>query len=248
MSLLADLGNTRLKLATQVDGRIVRLIDLVHADADFLERLVAWIARYPQFDRVVLASVAGPGCTTAVTTEFARAGLRVDQVATRRELLGLRTCYTRYEQLGVDRWLALLALHQAGEGPCLAVGMGSALTCDVLTAGGLHLGGVIAPVPEAMRVALSARAPALRQDRGRIEVLSTSTEDGIESGCLLAAVGLIEHVRAAARTRIGGVLRLVLSGGAAESVRAFLPDHRWQPDLVFEGLAHWAGAVPSGLG
>ena len=246
MRLLADLGNTRLKLAACEGTQIEPLASFVHGEPEFAAQLAAWIDARALPRQLWLASVAAPSRTATVAALFEAAGITVHAVATQRTALGLVTAYTRFEQLGVDRWLALLALHLGGAAPCLAAGIGSALTCDALAPEGAHLGGLIAPTPEAMRLALRARAPGLSAARGAVETFARSTEDGIESGCILAAVGLIERAQQALAARLGVPVRLVVSGGAAEPLRPFLPAHEFRPALVLEGLALWSQACAAG--
>lgn len=242
MRLLADLGNTRLKLARCQGTQIQSLATLVHHEQDFSRQLESWIRAQALPPTLWLASVAESSRTRHVVAAFTAAGITAHTVATQREALGLVTTYTRVAQLGVDRWLALLALHVGGAAPCLAVGVGSALTCDALTADGEHLGGLIAPTPEAMHQALHARAPALPVGRGVVEDFARTTEDGIESGCILAGVSLIERTQSALARHLGTPIRLVLSGGAASPLRPWLPAHEFRPDLVLEGLALWSDA------
>lgn len=240
MRLLADLGNTRLKLAGFDGTRLQRLASFTHGDADYPARLIAWLDACALPQELWLASVAGPTRTAEATALFKRAGLDVRAVATRGEALGLKVAYPRFEQLGVDRWLALLAMHAEHKAPCVVVSVGSALTCDGLAPGGRHLGGVIAPAPEAMRAALLARAPGLNGGSGQVSMFALNTADGIESGCVLAGAALIENAVNALSARLGGPVGLVVSGGAADALRPFLPPHEFRPELVLEGLALWS--------
>lgn len=246
MKLLIDLGNTRLKFALSEGARVEKVRAFPHADVDFVEQLAQWIEVTAIPDSLWLASVARPEVTRTVLEVFERAGHTVHRIATQRQALGLETGYAQFERLGVDRWLALLALHLDGQAPCVVASVGSALTCDALAPGGRHLGGLIAPTPEAMRDALFARAPQLAGARGEVDMFATSTEDGIESGCTLAGVALIERSRAHLSERLGQPVRLVVSGGGAQALRPFLPPHVFRPDLVLEGMALWADAVQRG--
>lgn len=246
MKLLIDLGNTRLKFALSDGAQVEQVRAFPHADADFVDQLAQWIEMTAIPDSLWLASVARPELTRTVLDVFEHAGHAVQRIATQRQALGLETGYSRFERLGVDRWLALLALHLGGEAPCVVASVGSALTCDALAPGGEHLGGLIAPTPEAMRDALFARAPQLAGARGEVNLFATSTEDGIESGCTLAGVALIERSRAQLAERLGQPVRLVVSGGGAQALRPFLAPHEHRPDLVLEGMAQWADAVERG--
>ncbi|MCB1568979.1 MAG: type III pantothenate kinase [Xanthomonadales bacterium] len=239
MILLADLGNTRMKLAALDEGRAEFLAQFTHAAPDFEQQLSRWLAQQPTPSRVWLASVVDRATGERVEAMFSQAGIEVSLVRTQASALGLHTAYTRHEQLGVDRWLALLALQGSDATPCLTVSVGSALTCDGLSADGRHLGGLIAPTPEAMRQALWARAPGLSQLRGEVHELAISTEDGIESGCVLAAVALIARSRTTLQQRLNQDVGLVLTGGGAAALQAYLGEHSHRPNLVLEGLARW---------
>ena len=245
MRLLADLGNTRLKLASFDGQRVQRLESFAHGEADYRERLVAWLGSRIGPQQLWLASVAGAIRTDEAVSLFEQAGLTVNQVLTQDGALGLKVAYPHVEQLGVDRWLALLALHVKDKAPCVSVSVGSALTCDALALAGQHLGGVIAPAPEAMREALLARAPGLDGGRGEVSMFARNTEDGIESGCVLAGVALIERATTMLSAKLGRPVGLFVSGGAAEALRPFLPPHTFRPDLVLEGLALWSDACAS---
>lgn len=252
MKLLLDLGNTRLKLALAQPGQALHSQALTHAAADFPARLEAWLHLHGAgiaADAVWLATVAPPETNRMVLAACARAGLRPHQVTPRREALGLQLAYAEPMRLGVDRWLALLALQQESAAPCLVAGVGSALTLDALAPGGRHLGGLIAPTPEGMCTALQARLPHLpRRAAGatRIDWLGQDTDACIESGCVLAAAGLIEASLRRLSGHLGEHAALVLSGGGAEPLRPWLPPHRLRPELVLEGLRCWAEAVAAG--
>ena len=91
-----------------------------------------------------------------------------------------------------------------------------------------------------MRAALVARAPRLDVAAGRVVRFATSTEDAVASGCVLGSAALIERSLAELAERVGAAPRLVLGGGGAPELRDWLPPHDHRPDLVLEGLAHWA--------
>ena len=246
MKLLIDLGNTRLKLAA-LDARSIQpLAHFSHAAPDFESVLSYWLLQFKSTRHLWLASVADQATTRRVEAMIESTGITTHVVRTQASALGVRNGYVRFEQLGVDRWLALLALHASGPVPCLSVSVGSALTCDGLTADGQHLGGLIAPTPEAMRQALSARAPGLSQVPGQVTDLARSTEDGIESGCVLAAVALIERCRTRVCEQLDQDVKLVVSGGGADGLRPWLDAHDYRPQLVLEGLARWIHAHTDG--
>lgn len=241
MRLLLDLGNTRLKLALDKPGAPLQVHALSHAGGDFLARLQAWIAQHvPAQTPAWLASVAGSALKAMLGEVLVQAGLKLYPVHTQAQALGLRVAYAEPAQLGVDRWLGLLALHVEGCAPSLVASIGTALTIDALGPEGLHLGGLIAPAPQTMREALLARAPHLDLGPGQVQALACTTQDGIESGCQLAAVALIERSHLDLARHLGGEPGLILTGGGAAALAGHLPGARLYPDLVLQGLRHWA--------
>lgn len=243
MNLLFDLGNTRLKTARLRDRGLEPGVALAWADAGFESALHAWLTRIGAEATTVswLAAVAPEPAIERLAAALADAGLSPPRrVRTQADALGLRIAYERADTLGVDRWLALLAARARACEATLVVGVGTALTIDALDADGQHLGGLIAPPPEAMRTALLARAPRLDVPGGAIERFARSTPDAIASGCTLAAAALVERSHAELAQRASATPRLLLAGGGADALRAWIPLHELAPHLVLEGLARWA--------
>lgn len=223
--LCIDSGNTRLKWG------------LRQGDA-WLDRgalLLAEIGRLPGADRIVACNVAGDRARRAIESLLSP----VTWVRGEAERCGVRNGYTHPEQLGGDRWAALIGARALHEGPALVVLCGTATTLDVLDADGAHKGGLILPGLDMMRAALAAGTADLPAASGEWRELPTNTFDAIASGCLAATLGAIERMacREIAREIISHVL---LSGGAAAliSPRLALP-HRVVDDLVLEGLARY---------
>jgi type III pantothenate kinase len=242
MNLLLDLGNTRLKLARLRDGRVEPPAAFAWAEADFDARLRAFLER-EGIDAATpawLAAVAPDAAIARVNSVLTAHGLALPQrVHAQAEALGVRIAYAQPETLGVDRWLALLAARARDAAATLVVSVGSALTIDAIDDDGRQLGGLIAPPPEAMRAALLARAPRLDQPAGAVQRFAASTPDAIASGCVLAAAALIERSHAELAHRAGASPRLVLTGGGADALRAWIPAHQVVPTLVLDGLARW---------
>lgn len=228
---LFDLGHTRVKFAPlHADGAIGAMAAVPHGDDD------AWLARLPQGEVACIASVSAPR-TAALLDGLAQRFVRLHRAQPEPRLGPLRIAYAQPAQLGVDRFLALLA--QAGQGAALLVGVGTALTIDLLDAGGVHRGGRIAPSPQLMREALHARAAQLPQDGGAYAEFADATAPALASGCEGAALALVQRSLDAARGMLGEAPALLLHGGGAATLRERLPPHAWQPDLVLRGLARW---------
>lgn len=228
---LFDLGNTRLKWAAlDADGGVGE-VTAVACDRD------DWLTGLPQGEVACVASVASPERSAALLLALAQRFRRLHRVRTEPALGPLRIAYPQPEHLGVDRFLAMLG--PCGREPLLVVGVGTALTVDLVDAAGRHLGGRIAPSPELMRSSLHARAPHLPETGGRYAVFADDTDHALASGCEGAALALVEQSLRQAQERLGVAPALCLHGGGAQPLRARLPEHRWVPDAVLAGLARW---------
>lgn len=238
MRLLLDLGNTRLKAALHDGARLAPVVAFAHADAGFQQQFDAWLAAQPMPAQCWLASVAPAAVLVRVMDVLARQRLAPRVVRVQPDAFGLRLAYAEPQRLGVDRWLAMLAARAAGErNAVLVANVGSALTIDAVDRDGRHLGGLIAPPPDALRAALLARAPRLDFAAGQVQRFAANSEDAVASGCLLPAAALIERSLQELAQHGDSAPRLVLGGGGAAPLRPWLPAHRHEPELVLAGLA-----------
>jgi type III pantothenate kinase len=232
---LFDLGNTRLKFAPRLpDGRVGEVQAVAHDDAG------AWLTSLPAGAVACVASVAAGHRRDALLQALhARFGA-VRVAATDAHVGRLRIAYPEPGRLGVDRFLALLAASaEQGVGATLLVGVGTALTVDLLDADGLHRGGRIAASPALMRQALHRSAPVLPLAGGDYAEFAADTAAALASGCDGAALALVERSLTQATRMLDAPPRVWLHGGGAPALRAHLPAHAWVPHVVLRGLSAW---------
>lgn len=238
---LFDLGNTRLKVAPLDPGGGPGPVQAWPHGGAALDP--AWMAGLPPRIEVAWVASVGPAALRAALLQaLVPRAARVVEVRVEPWMADVRIAYPEPARLGVDRALALVGARGRARGWALVVGVGTALTVDLLDAGGRHHGGAIAPSPTLMREALSARAPHLPVDGGRPVDFADDTADALAAGCLGAALGLVERLRASAAARAGEAPALLLHGGGADALAAQLADAAIAPSLVLEGLARLARA------
>lgn len=236
---LFDLGNSRLKFAPWGEG--TGIDDVVAIGHDGARLDPGWLDRLPAgFDVACVATVAPAVVCLQLLDALAARCERITLARTQPLLAGVRIAYADPQRLGVDRFLALLATRARTERAALVVGVGTALTIDLLDADGVHRGGRIAPSPDLMRAALHARAAALPAEGGGYAEFASDTPDALASGCEGAALGLVASSIDAATTLLGSAPDLLVHGGGAAALLPRLPAARHAPKLVLEGLARWA--------
>jgi len=241
---LFDLGNSRLKCAPlrgNGEADVAAVQEIAHDGRAFAGDAID--ALPATFDDAFVASVASPALTATLLDALARRCPRASFARTQLACDGVRIAYAQPQRLGVDRFLALLAAHARGPQPWLVVGVGTALTIDLLDANGLHRGGRIAPSPTLMREALHRRAPQLPLSGGDYVEFADDTLAGLASGCEGAALALITRSRAFADDLLGVPPRVVLHGGGSAALLPHMDGVVAAPGLVLEGLARWARVV-----
>lgn len=244
MTLLLDLGNTRLKWAMQTDAALSAPAALAWS-GDVPAALAAAWQGLPAPQAIVAASVvddAREAMLARCTRE--RFGLEIRWMRTPAAACGVINAYPQPQRLGVDRFLAMVAAHADGLGACVLASVGTALTLDALAADGRHLGGLIAPGPLLMQQALLGATARVRpQHDGRLVDAADNTADAVHSGCWQAAAALVERFVATMAPRLGDDAVLSLSGGDARQLAELLAlPTRLGEHAVLRGLAVWAHA------
>jgi type III pantothenate kinase len=234
MILTIDAGNTRIKWGLRTDGGWERTGAIPTAAARELTAAIG--AR--RCERMLIANVAGRAVEASVAQASSQFACEPEFLRSQATQCGVQSSYDDPEQLGVDRWVALIAARRLHAGSCLVVNAGTALTVDALSDEGVFLGGIIVPGIELMRRALDAHTAGLRLQSGAVHFFPANTGDAIMSGAAHAAAGAIERMarfmEAAGQTSV----RVILAGGGAEDLRPLLDlDTSVVEHLVLEGLA-----------
>jgi type III pantothenate kinase len=234
MKVLAiDAGNSRIKWGLAADEWIERGA-VATANAGELEQALAHL---PPPDRIVAANVAGVAAAQAIASAAQRFGLGAETIVPRAEQCGVRSGYAKPEQLGPDRWAALIGARALFDGPCVVVNAGTTMTVDALSAEGVFLGGFIVAGYAVMRASLASNTARLALQDGGFSFFPDNTGDAIASGAMNALAGAVDRmVRYMVDVGEGEPL-VMLSGGDADIVAPHL-NHRVQvvDNLVLEGL------------
>ena len=244
--LLVDVGNTRIKWA-RFDGRdIGRGHAAVHSGwsaATYLRRL---FGTSPRPERLWVTSVAGGRVNRTLAAAARRAGVAVTFVSVPRSGGGVRVGYLEPWRLGSDRFVAAVGAHALfPRSAVCVVGVGTAMTIDLIGADGRHRGGAIIPAPALMVEMLFTRTHGIQRRArgggrgGGTGLFARSTRQGVVQGARYAAAALIDRAVEEARVLLGGKKPLVvLTGGEAAAVRPLLVRKGvLVPDLVLKGLA-----------
>ena len=236
-----DVGNTRAKWRRLGDAR--ERLDGGSVEFEAIREAIPWLDPTP--DSVKVASVAGEQFE-ADLCEFLqrRIGLLPRFPRATAQAGRVRSGYHVATQLGVDRWLAMLAAAEITSEAFAVLDAGSAITLDLVSGSGDHLGGYITPGFNAMRESLrqgTARVRPGATDRHIHRGPGRSTRDGVNAGIakMVGDYAVMEFSRFAGVHGDDAVL--FVTGGDGEMLSQLCADEgieaRFVPELVLDGLA-----------
>lgn len=235
-TLYLDIGNTALKLAVAEDGLLQHSHSFRHGEFR-VDELLDQQMQSDAIDRLVYASVYETALSEGIHDWCRTRGVAVSEIKTSADMLGLKNGYNQPAQLGVDRWLAMLAAWVRKARPFVLVSAGTAVTLDVVDQSGQHLGGLIMPGLELMRQSLFKHTVAIAEcaaDRAFEHILQKNTAAAVSSGTVLAIAGMIETTMHRLNS---DNFDLLLTGGAAGQLSAALDEPcTVVADLVLGGL------------
>jgi len=246
-----DIGNSRIKLGLfesveRTGGRLptpTQTLD-VTPKTDSLDKIVGWLGA----ERLSLLPWWIGSVQRSVASKLV-AWLR-DRGVDRITLMAagdlpLVVSLPRPDMVGIDRLLGALAANELrrGDTPAVIVDLGTAITVDLVSAGGEFLGGAIMP-----GIGMSARAlheftdllPLL--DMHALAepptALGSNTLEAMTSGIYWGAIGGVRHLIELLSRECSQSPQVFLTGGAAPHVAPLVSaDAAYEPHLVLAGIA-----------
>jgi type III pantothenate kinase len=240
--LWLDIGNTRLKYWITENDQITEHSAELHlqSPADLLLGLIQHFKGLG-LHQVGVSSVLDQVNNARIQAILDHLHIPVIFAQVQAAYAGLMCAYDEPSQLGIDRWLQVLAVaRSAGQNYCV-ISCGTALTID-LAQGQQHLGGYILPNLYLQRDSLIQNTKGIKIPDAAFEELTPgrNTIDAVHHGILLGLLSTIEKVLA------NFPARLILTGGDAVLFARHL--ERFQPviepDLLLKGLQHFADHLP----
>src|SRR5215207_7158030 len=229
MLLVVDAGNTQTHLGTFRDRELVqhwRFATVRESTADELGAVLRNLLALRGMHLEMLDGVIVSSTVPALRPEWTAMGERYLDGEVRVVGPGLKTGmpirYDNPREIGPDRLVNAVAGFERAGGACVIVDFGTAVTHDVVSAGGEYLGGVIFPGLEISLEALTERAAALptidlTEPRA---VLGKSTVDAIRSGVLYGYAGMVDGILGRLRDEVGQA-RAIATGGLAGAVAPY---------------------------
>lgn len=248
MMLLVDIGNTRIKWTIANDGVLSGQDALLHdlssmSSKNSAGRLTVLDQQWADFEtpeRVVIANGAGPTLARHIEFWVKQHWLcPISYITTPKAGCGVVNAYERHQDLGIDRWLNLLASHHKIDGNVCVIDCGTAITVDAIKSNGEHLGGCILPGLAMMRATLNqtGKIEIDDYDNNDLSSVNASTKSAVYCGTLYAAIKAIDAIVSDMKKELGDDVSCVITGGDAEQILALLQQPTcYEQDWVFQGM------------
>ncbi|MEL6215285.1 MAG: type III pantothenate kinase [Pseudomonadota bacterium] len=245
-TLLLDIGNSRCKWGLWSEGAITRSGALAHEIVDDPAR---W--KFASgVTRAIACNVAGPDAAIAIESVLQKVtNVQIELVRTSASHAGVSCAYPEPSRLGVDRWMAVLAVSRRQPQPAIVVDAGTAMTVDAIADGSRHLGGYIVPGFRLMQNTLMSGTADILVDAPEPPdtEFGESTSAAVRNGALAALQGTILR----SITELASVTDASVSeqnvwftgGDGALLAEAFEVPDQFEANLVLEGLAIHAGLM-----
>lgn len=174
--------------------------------------------------------------------------------AVSRKCASVENAYKDVSQMGVDRWLGMLAAFNDCNNACVVVDLGTAMTVDLIASTGQHLGGYIVPGIDLMIQALSDRSEKINLIKGELDrsfCLGMSTSQAVYSGVVEMSGNLVVSAIENLATLEKKSVDLFMAGGGVRSLNLWMEGEKRQltfkkyletlhvcPDLIFDGMQY----------
>lgn len=233
MILDVDGGNTRLKWCLRTtEGVADRGAGELGVLLDTLSRSEASV------DLIRVASVATDHYKSHLSSALeAATGIKPAFALSQQQWGDLTSAYASPAQMGVDRWLAMVAGWERGRRGFAVVDAGSALTIDFVGDEGGHLGGYILPGWRMLLESLSRGTAKVRPaalSAGWFSLPGVDTSTCVNYGAAWLWESWVARLNADCVKL--ALNTCFLTGGDAERVKAAGLDAVVWPDMVLDGL------------
>jgi len=237
--ILLDCGNSQIKAQYFQAGRLLASFACSYK-VDWSDRLTRWMEPL-ECTQAYLCSVLDSARQARLDACLEpRFAANMSRFRSEPQALGITNGYVEPGRLGSDRWMALLGAAAMTDTDCIVIDAGSAITVDLLSADGRHLGGAIMP-------GLNTSIEAFKRIFSYIDFNHAAiVEEASPGGSTEAAIQIdyqhhsIESLPTLVNRWIPLLqddLTLLLAGGDAVRVRGLLAHSaRIVPDLVFRGM------------
>ncbi|AFZ83297.1 type III pantothenate kinase [Candidatus Kinetoplastibacterium blastocrithidii TCC012E] len=197
MILLIDSGNSRIKIGWSLNknGCIHREPHVKIFDNLNIRSLGQWLSCLPKKPNHALGvNVAGKHRENVIENELNNINCKIEWIVAQTRTSILINEYKNPNQLGADRWAAMLGIVEKQKKihpPLIVASFGTTTTIDIISPNNIFIGGIILPGSFMMRQSLTNGTANLPMSSGESIDLPLDTINSINSGVSSAQSGAL---------------------------------------------------------
>jgi type III pantothenate kinase len=231
--LFIDVGNTSIKSALY--DSVEDSIGLIsrHADVNELNALINNVSH------VYLANVGNEDVTEHIQTICNKNNLSLTIATTKKDEFGLTNSYLTPSNMGVDRWLAMLACMKVSSNKTfLVVDIGTAMTIDAVKNAN-HLGGWIVPGISLLKHSLFKNTTRVFTDEAKSSstCFGNDTPRCVDNGCTAQILGTLLMAEREIKKNVDKYEIFLTGGDKSIFLNLDIPNIIERDNLVLEGLS-----------
>jgi len=236
MIALLDIGNSRVKYCLLHDGERTSQCAVMNnvVSNNFLTE------NFADVDKIIVSNVGYKKLTDTISAWCDANKVVYQQIFSELKKNTVTSGYENPNQLGIDRWLALVgAAHLYPNKNLLIIDAGTATTIDFLTAAGQHQGGWILAGIKMLVSSVLTETNQVTANRVEKESLAfgINTSENVHNAAWAATVGAINL--AVSKIQKQGVVlnKIIITGGNGHILASVIPQKTTVlAELVFDGL------------
>lgn len=213
--MLMDAGNSRLKWT--IENLNCQLNDVTATLYNNIEKhqVINGLLSDIKPTKLLIVHVLGIKFESAVRQHCLQLNIEYEVVTTSADCCGVKNAYEILEDLGADRFVALIAAHHSFPAQSvIVIDAGTAVTIDAIDSTGQHLGGLIMPGLQLWSDTLIKNTQLQHIPvKQRSDVFATSTKKGIDNGSLIGLAGAILHTCQSMEQKLKQPVKRILCGG-----------------------------------
>ena len=244
MILAVNIGNTNLCLALEVQSQIIsyrthlRKCNTSHnAEQIVLNFLKEQGISSQEISGCIISSVV-PKKNTIVIEAVQRLFSICPILVTSEMDYGIDISYDK-ALIGTDRLLCCMAAFFRYKMPVIVYDLGTATTANIVTEGGIFIGGAILPGMDTGLMALAKNTALLPkvEQAATVPLIGRNTKECLLSGASYGTAGFIDNYTDRINFSLGGKTTVIITGGNALRIIPYLKKEViYCPNLLLEGL------------
>lgn len=238
--LLIDIGNTSIHWAAQETGQTLSPMQTcIYRDQEIDKTLTSNMTGMIGIESIYISSVANEKANQSIQEWFlSHWKISPQFIISKSSGYGVNNAYAVPEQLGSDRWAAMVGAYHLCPAACCVLDCGTAVTLDVVNSGGQHLGGWIMPGYRLFQQALSQETAGINANNTASTsnlTLGNNTEECIDVAWHQSILALTQ--RTLSETKLQNINCYITGGDAERLVPLLGKEWCYANDLVLQGLA-----------